>query len=386
LQSGKSGVIVNYTTNKVMINPMKTRFVLPFIGLIAAAAAISGCGTSAQSEPVAEKAKVEASPVEVAIVGSGDIDARYAGTAALEADREAKISTEVSGVILDLLVEEGAHVHKGQVLARMDSDKSRLQVRQAEGEVERLKNDVARNERLMTRQLIGRQVAEQSQFDYATRKAEVDLAKVSLRKSDIVAPFDGVVTRRLVKLGQLLNVHDVAFEMADFRDLRAQLRVPERAAVAIHGTQTVNFTADAFPGEDFTAHVERVAPVVDAASGTTTVTVAISNVDGRLRPGLFTRMSVVFDHVDNAALLPKAAIQTSLGLSSVFVVENGKVRRQQVTLGHEAGNNIQVLSGVGPGDAVVVAGQSGLQDGAQVEVLTLDTERTALVAAATKRG
>ncbi len=331
--------------------------------------ALTGCGSEVQSEPVSSKPKVESIPVEVAAVVHGAIDASYASTATLEAEHEAKIVAEVSGIVLDILVEEGDHVRQGQVLARLDAERSRLQVRQAEGEVQRLKNDITRNERLMSRQLIGRQAFEQSQYDYATRKAEVDLTKVILRKSDIVAPFDGVVTHRLIKQGQLLNVHDDAFQVANFQELTAKLHVPERAAAAIRTNQPVTFTVDAYPEQTYTANVERVAPVVDAASGTVTVSVAIKNRDGRLRPGLFTRQSIVYDHIVDAPLVPKAAVMTDQGQSSVFIVDAGKVHRVKLKLGYESGASVQVLNGVTSGQIVVVAGQNALSEDAAVEVV-----------------
>lgn len=339
---------------------------------------LSGCGSDAHSATAAaaEKPKVEAVPVEVTAVAQGDITAIYAGTATLEAEREAKVVSEIGGVVLALNAEEGQFVRKGQVLAKLDAERHAVLLRQAEAELERLKHSDARNESLFARQLIAKNLYEQNKSDLATRKAEVDLARLSLSKCAVIAPFDGVVTRRWVKEGQLLKANDVAFEMADFGDLKARLRVPERASVALKPGQTVAYRADALPGATFPATVDRVSPVVDAKSGTVEVLIKVDNGDRRLRPGLFSRLEIAYDHVAAAILLPKAALLNGDRNNSVFVVRDGKAVKVPVKLGYESGGNVQVLTGVEPGTEVITAGHATLVDGSVVEALKRDAVAT----------
>jgi membrane fusion protein, multidrug efflux system len=347
--------------------------------LISAAATplLSGCAAEAQSKPAAtaEKPKTEAVPVEIAAVVQGDITATYAGTATLEAEHEAKVVSEIGGVVLALNAEEGQSVRKGQVLAKLDAERHSVLLRQAEAELERLRHQDARNENLFQRQLIARNAYEQNKSDLATRKAEVDMARLSLSKCAVVAPFDGVITRRWIKQGQLLKVNEVAFEMADFSELKARLRVPERASAALKPGQIVDYRADALPGQRFRAEVERVSPVVDAASGTVDITVAVDNSEGKLRPGLFSRLDVAYDNVAAAILIPKTALLSGDRDTSVFVVRDNKATRVAIRLGYESGKNVQVLQGLSPGADVVVAGQSALTEGSEVQAMR--TEPTA---------
>ncbi|UXI69153.1 efflux RND transporter periplasmic adaptor subunit [Tahibacter amnicola] len=216
-------------------------------------------------------------------------------------------------------------------------------------------------------------------LDLASRKAEVDLARLSLSKCAVIAPFDGVITRRLIKQGQLLKMNDVAFEMADFSDLKVRLRVPERASVALKAGQPVQYRADALPGKDFTATVNRVSPVVDARSGTVEVVVAVDNTTGALRPGLFSRLDIAYDHVAAATLLPKSAVLTNERESSVFVIRDGKAARVAVKLGYESGHQVQVLQGLSPGVEVITAGHTSLTDGAPVDAIkAVDRELAAV--------
>ncbi len=340
------------------------------------AAALAACSsTPAPQQSAAKEAKTtDAVPVETALVAQGELTARYAATATLQAEQEAKLISEVPGTVLELLVEEGAHVHKGQLLARVDAARSRLQLREAEADLQRRKNDVARGEKLLARHLIAANAQDQAESDFGVRRAEVNLARVQVDKSEIRAPFDGIITRRWIKQGQLLAANDAVFDMANFTDLRAELRVPERDAVAIAAGQLVDFTVDALGNRRFEAKVERVAPVVDRDSGTVKVTVRIDNRDGSLRPGLFTRMDIAFLYQANAVLMPKAAVLGSRGAEAVYVIENGKAHRQPVQTGFDSGDRVQVIEGLAAGAEIVVAGQASLNEGALVEVLHNDAD------------
>lgn len=312
---------------------------------------------------------MDAQPVETARVVQGELTAHYAATATLQAEHEAKLISQVPGTVLELLVEEGDKVQRGQLLARVDATHSRLQLRESEADLQRRKNDVERGEKLLARHLIAANAQDQAESDFAVRRAEVNLARVRVDKSEIRAPFDGIITRRWIKQGQLLAANDAVFDIANFADLRAELRVPERDAVAIAAGQTVDFTVDALGNRHFEGKVERVAPVVDRDSGTVKVTVRVDNRDRSLRPGLFTRMDIAFLHLANAVLMPKAAVLGSRGAEAVYVIEDGKAHRQPIRTGYDSGSRVQVIEGLAAGTEVVVTGQASLNDGALVEVL-----------------
>lgn len=362
-------VIVSYNTTQATTPMSRLTLLLPLsFALAAALTACSSASVPPQSAAKTPESK-DAQPVETARVVQGELTARYAATTTLQAEHEAKLISEVPGTVMELLVEEGDSVHKGQLLARVDATHSRLQLREAEADLQRRKNEVARGEKLLARQLIAANAQDQAESDFAVRRAEVDLARVRVDKSGIRAPFDGVITRRWIKQGQLLAANDAVFDMANFADLRAELLVPERDAVAIAAGQTVDFSVDALGSRHFEAKVERVAPVVDRDSGTVKVTVRVDNRDRSLRPGLFARMDIAFLHLANAVLMPKAAVLGSRGAEVAYVIEDGKAHRQSIRTGYDSDSRVQVLEGLTAGAEVVVTGQASLNEGALVEVL-----------------
>ena len=369
-----------------------SRLALALSVCVTLSALLAGCsgGSAPVATAAAEEKKAEDSqPVETARVEQGELTARYAATATLQAEQEAQIVAEVPGTVMQLLVEEGDQVQKGQLLARIDAAHSQLQLREAEADLQRRKNEMERGEKLLARKLIAETSHDQAESEFAVRRAEVALARVVVAKSEIRAPFDGIVTRRWIKRGQLLAANAPVFDIADFRDLRADSRVPERDAVALAAGQPVTFTVDAFDDRRYDASIERVAPVVDRDSGTVKVTVRIDNRDRSLRPGLFTRMDIAYLHVANALLMPKTAVLGSRGEEFAYVIENGKAHRAAIRTGHENGSRVQVLEGIGIGAEVVVTGQAALNEGTLVQVLNPEDNAklaTAALVAAGNRG
>lgn len=346
-----------------------SRRLLPLLIATPALIALAGCGASAQN-PMARKAEAPAAvTVQTATVHAGAIQARHLATTTLEAEREARIVAEVGGIVLEVLAEEGDRVRQGQVLARLDPDRARLEVQRAEATVGRLENEYRRNSALLERKLVSREMFERSRFDFETQRAALELERLRLRKTDIVAPFDGVVTERMVKQGQLLETHRAAFVIADFNRLQATLHVPERLSPRLREGQAARLSFDALGGLNVDAQVARVSPRVDRSSGTVPVTILIDNRDGRLRPGLFSRAEVLVDSVDLATLVPRQALLPQDGRTSLYVVAEGRAERRDIVVGHTEGDLVQILSGVEPGAEVVVLGHAGLTDGMRVQTL-----------------
>lgn len=344
--------------------------ILLFAGVLASAAGLGGCGGQAQSQAVAAPATPRGTPVEVAAVERGELAPVYLATAALEAEREATLLAEMAGEVVSIEVEEGDRVVAGQVLARVDHTRQALELRQIASVADRLANDVARNEALVERRMISREAYDRARYESDTQVAAVELKRLDLGKTAIRAPFAGVVTRRFIKDGQWLKREAPAFAIADFTRLQARIDVPERSVALIRPGVPVRFEADAIPGRTFSARIERIAPVVDQASGTVAAVVQVDNADFALRPGLFVRLGVNYERIADAVLVPRAALVEDDGQRHVFVVADGKARKREVRLGLADGERVQVLEGLDAGDQVVVVGQNTLVDGTTVQALT----------------
>lgn len=309
-------------------------------------------------------------PVEVATTNRGDIAAYYSTTTTLEAEQEATVVAQVRGITRELLVEEGDLVRKGQVIARLEEDQYKIEADRAKATLDRLYNDYQRNKELFEKDLLSAEAYENSRFEYESQKAAYELAELNLQNTQIKSPITGVVSERFIKVGNMIGVDQQVFKVTDFDPLQAILYIPEHELSKLRKDQTAVLSIDALPGDEFTGHVERISPIVDPASGTFKVTVQINDKSGKLRPGMFGRIKIVYDTHMNTLMIPKSAIVNEDITQSVFVVKDDTVFRKNIITGYANGVNIEVLSGLNEGEIVVTVGQGSLIDSSRVQVVS----------------
>jgi len=344
---------------------------LGFILLLAASSSLvlQGCN-NAKGEEAAEEDEIVTVPVEAANVEIGSIAAYYSGTATLEADERATIVSQTTGVVLEVLAEEGDYVEAGQVMAHLETDRYSLEVRRAEADLQRLSTDYNRKKELFERDLISAESYEQVSAEYEAQKVASDLAKLDLHYTAVRAPFSGYVSERLVRVGNLVSNLDPVFRITSYDPLLAVLHVPERELSVLRKGLPVSVSVDAWPGTMFEGEVTRISPVIDPATGTFRVTAEIADVDNKLKPGLFGRVQVLYDFHEDVPVIPRSAVISEDDQNHVFVIaEDGIASRRAIELGYEKDGLVEILSGVGAGEQVVTAGKGSLNNGAVVEVI-----------------
>ena len=308
-------------------------------------------------------------PVEISAPERGDVYAMYTGTAPIEAFAEADVIAKVDGEIRELLVEEGDDVAKGQVLARLDGARLRLELNESEAKLRKLQRDYERNVDLKAKGLISDGDFEKIKYEMEALEASFNLASLELDYTQIRAPIDGVVAERYVKMGNTISVGDPLFRVTSLDPLVAYLHVPEREYRHIEPGQPVGIDIDALPGEPIVASVSRVSPIVDPQTGTFKITVEIIDKERRIKPGMFGRISVVYDVHKNALQVPRNAIVEDSGSFSVFVVEGGVAVRKVVTLGYANRGMVEITEGLDDGEQVVTVGQVSLKQDSKVTVI-----------------
>lgn len=334
-------------------------------GLALALTLLPGCGPQ-QAEEKKEEAAV---PVEVATVKTGPIDAAYRGTATLEAEDEATVMAKAGGIIEVIRAEEGQRVQAGQVLAQLETDRLKLEAARAKAEADKAQENYTRSTRIFEKNLISKELYDQSRFALDAARAAHDLARLALRESEIRAPISGIVSARLVKAGNFIAPNTPAFRVTRMDTLHAHIYVPERDIHKLAPKQTATLAVDAWPDKLFQGSILRVNPVVDASTGTVKVTVAMTGRQSELKPGMFGRVEILYDRRETAVLVPKDAVLTEDAAQSVFVVAAGKARRRPIKVGYSDSEHYEVLEGLAAGDAVVTTGQANLKDDARVHMV-----------------
>ncbi len=336
------------------------------LGLAACDRPAGDGGATGEDGQSVEEARI---PVETATVGRAPVQSSYAGTATLEPERAAEVVAKTSGVLLRLEVEEGDVVREGQVLARLDPERPRLELARADANLKRLENEYKRAQELFASKLISSEAHDRARFDLETQRAATDLARLELSYTDIVAPIDGVISQRLVKEGNFIQLQSPLFRIDDFDPLLAVLNVPERELGTMRPGLPVAMQVDAIPGAAFQGKVARVSPVVDAATGTFRVTAEFRDETLRLKSGMFGRLAVVYDEREGVLVMPREAVVGGDEDPGAFVIVDGKAVRRTLRLGARAGRLIEVIDGLSEGEQVVTVGASALRDGVAVDVL-----------------
>jgi membrane fusion protein, multidrug efflux system len=291
--------------------------------------------------------------------------------------------------VVAILVEEGQQVKTGQVLAQLRDRVAKLafleakvRVTEATNEVNRAKRDADRNRQLAVRpdgtSLLSERDMENSeqaflvaQTGLESAKVGLDQAQLDLDRCTLRAPIDGTLTIRDISVGDQTLVGQRAFQVADLDHPRVIFYRPQSEFSLLAPGQDLTATAEAFPGMEIRGKVERVAPVVDADSGTIKVTAILEPIEGRHLPtGLLVRLRLVLESRPDSILIPKRALFFNDEVTSVFKVVDGKVTKVEIESGFENPTYLQALnSDLKAGDELVVVGMDRLQEGDSVEVL-----------------
>ena len=311
-------------------------------------------------------------PVAVAEAFSGSIASYYKATATLEVEKEAEVLARVSGVVDELLAEEGDVVAAGDPLLTIDNAEYRYRVEQAEAATANLRARYERLEQMMAEQLATEEEFETARSDLASAEADEGLARLNLSYTEVAAPFAGRVTQRLVDVGENLSVGSPVFVIADFNPLLARVHVPSREFNRLQRNQAVDLVLDS-TGARLSGRIKLISPIIDPTSGTIKITVEVPDYPAGTRPGDFAQVQIVTERRDGATLVPRIAVLTDKGETVVYTVggEGGGLtaERRIVEVGFTDDDNAQILAGLAPGERVVVKGQRSLKHGMPVKIL-----------------
>jgi RND family efflux transporter MFP subunit len=335
---------------------------------------------------------------------------------------QAKVSSEVAGIVRQVLVELGQEVAAGQIVVRLEPRELELALQRAEAQLHQTEaqlgidgvkvkepppdeqisavrtaaanRDDARAQLARATRLFRQGLLSQADFDTAQtrmriseaayqaafeniqslkatlrdRRAAVELAQKKLNDAAVRAPVSGSVSERLVQAGEFIRENTPVVALVQVNPLKLQTALQERHAALIHRNQPVDFRVETFPDEVFKGKVAHISPAVDQATRTFTIEVLVDNKDRRLKPGFFAN-GVIFTRVDdNVMAVSDDAVSTMAGVSTVYVIEGNKVRTQTVKLGAKKGALVEIAEGLNGNEILAASNLSQLATGVLVDV------------------
>jgi RND family efflux transporter MFP subunit len=269
---------------------------------------------------------------------------------------EAEKTPDVQKAAADLAQARQAHVRASELFKRtlvpqqtLDDAATALQSKQASYE-------------------LSLQNAKNLRASIQASEASMKLADRQLRDTEIRAPFDGYVEKRLVNLGELVKTQMPVMSIVRVDPLKVIAEIPEKMAPWIKEGQPAQLHVDAYPDRTFIGKVSRISPAVNAATRAFPFEALVPNHDAVLKPGTFARVHIDSDKVDKVLTLPYAVMQYRYGVNRVFVVDGDKLSARELKVGDRLGERIEIISGVKTGDRVAATDVDKLADGLKVSV------------------
>ncbi|MBI2752458.1 MAG: efflux RND transporter periplasmic adaptor subunit [Betaproteobacteria bacterium] len=287
----------------------------------------------------------------------------------LRADESITVRPEVAGRISEIRFGEGASVAKGALLVRLDQSELAAVVASSAAQ---LKWDTQRLERaddLFHKGFISQQALDDQRTSLARARAKLAEDQARLAKTEMRAPFAGVMGLRQVSEGAYLAAGTDIARLEKIDQLKLDFRVPEAFLARLRAGQTVKVSVDAHPGRDFSGGIYAIEPAVDEQTRTVLARARVANPELRLRPGMFARVQVVLGVRENAVWIPEAAIVPRGQDSYVFRVANGKADLVRVRMGVRKVGEVEILNGIAAGELVVTEGSQRIGPGAPVQVM-----------------
>ena len=310
----------------------------------------------------------------------------------LPANTQAYIDTPIyartNGYLRKWYADIGTRVHRGEILAQIETPEMDQQVQQAQSELATAQSNLeiaqitaTRWKKLLTKNAVSQQEADQATSDFTARQSALASAQANLRRLEqlqgfekIYAPFDGVITARNVDIGALIQGGDSSsprselFHMASTDKLRLFVPVPEVYGSAVHSGDHIVVTSDAAPNQKFTGIIVRDSDAIDIANRTLNVEVDVPNANHKLLPGQYAFVHLPIPPSSSSMTLPSNALLFRAEGLRVGVVRGGHVYLVPVEIGHDYGAKVEITAGLNPQDRVILNPSDSLAQGERVEV------------------
>lgn len=284
--------------------------------------------------------------------------------------RSVEITPEVAGHVDEIFFKDGAMVKQGDVLIQLDDAVFKAQHQSAKAQLKYSENDLKRKVFLGKQGAIAQQAIDQADADFKEKKALAKERKVMLNKMKLLAPFDGVVGKGKINLGDYVTVGQSLVTLTDTKHLRIEYTIPEKYFALVKIGQEVKVTSTAYPGKIFSGKVSFISPTINPDNRSISLYAEIGNEDNSLAPGMFVNATQLLGNEEKALMIPAKSLVPILDGEQVYKIVDGKAYSVSVLVGKRQQDEVQVIEGLAPGDKVITDGQLKIKNGMPVKIKT----------------
>lgn len=309
-------------------------------------------------------------PVRVAEVTQKTVPRYIEISGSIAAPEDSAVAAEVEGKVVKVLADLGDRVRQGQVLAQIVPDEYRFRMEQAEAQSQQGESNLKRVDKLAKTEMVAPQQLDDAKSIATQARAAADLARKKFRDTEIRAPFNGAIAKRMVSTGEYVRVGQPLFQVVAIDQLKLTGEVAERYLSQVRAGDPVATEVEAYPGKIFNGTVSRISPAVNPISRAFTVEARIGNKDGALKPGLFARAKLSVGVAEHAIIVPAKAISMFAGVARIYKIDQNMAHEVRVELDQHLPDELVVVitDALKAGDKVAVEGLGKLSDGSEVVI------------------
>jgi RND family efflux transporter MFP subunit len=324
---------------------------------------VVGCG----GEPAPVQDVEVTVPVTTVSVRRQPVEHAITAVGTLQPVAKVLVAAQEEGLVTAVHVREGDRVTGGEVVVELDDREIVAELTEARANLDEATAAWQRVQSLYATGLAASQELDAAVAKQRVGAARVDALETRLSFTRITAPVAGVVTARRVEVGDLASPRAPLLELAAGQGLLLRVPVSELDVVRLHTGDPAEVSVDALPGLVFAGRIQRIFPAADSVSRLVTVELVVDQTPPAVRYGFLARARLVLERIPDALVVPETALQRGAGGATfVWVVEGGRARMREVTVGHRFESQAVVAAGLAEGEPVVLEGVARLSDGAAV--------------------
>lgn len=305
--------------------------------------------------------------VDVAIIEPEKTRDKIFTTGTVLANEEVELRSEISGKITKIYLKEGQKVEKGELLLKVNDSELQAQLQRAQYRLNLATEVEKRQKKLLQKGGISQENYDATLNEVNVLKSEIELIKAQIEKTEIRAPFSGVVGLKYVSSGSFISSSTRIASLQNINPVKIDFSVPERYVSRVKEGDEITFTVQGVQ-QEFSGEIYAIEPKIESQTRTLQIRALSDNTGGMLVPGAFADLELILKTIDDALMIPTIALVPELQGQKVYLYKSGIVEQQRVQTGIRTEEKVQVTQGIQPGDIVLTTGFLQVRDGMQVNI------------------
>jgi len=308
-------------------------------------------------------------PVEGMIVGSEKIQNKIYLNGNIMANEEVQLQPEISGRVTNIYFSEGQYVNAGKLLVKLNDDELRAQLKKSEVALELAEQDESRKKQLFDIKAVSSEEYDQAATMLKSAQADIELLQAQIDKTEIRAPFSGVIGLRMISSGTFVTAGQVIANLLQTNPMKLDFAVPEKYGSTISTKSKVLFQVEGLK-ETFEANIYAIDPTVDLNSRSFRVRATTNNSKGLLKNGAYANITIILEDIPDAVMIPASSVVPEIRGQKVLKIKDGLVNYQLVEIGMRTDKRVHIAEGLSPGDTIITSGLIQLREGMPVMLKT----------------